>query len=113
MGADGLGTIKGWNDPVITGKESWRYSGPKSDMYQVEHDELFASIRKSQPINDGIWMAHSTLMALMGRMAAYTGKEVSWDEALNSEQKLVPDNLTWDMELPIRPMAMPGQTKFF
>ena len=112
MGADGLGTIKGWNDPVITGKESWRYSGPKSDMYQVEHDELFASIRKGQPINDGVWMAHSTLMALMGRMAAYTGKEISWDEALNSQQKLVPDNLTWDMELPIRPMAMPGKTKF-
>ncbi len=112
MGADGVGTIKGWNDPVITGKESWRYRGPKSDMYQVEHNELFASIRSGQPINDGVWMAHSTLMAIMGRMAAYTGKEISWTEALNSEKKLVPDNLTWDMDLPIRPMAMPGQTEF-
>ena len=112
MGSDGLGTIKGWYDPVITGKVSWKYSGPKADMYQVEHDELFASIRKGQPINDGIWMAHSTLMALMGRMAAYTGKEVSWDEAMNSKEQLVPDNLTWDMELPIKPMAMPGRTEF-
>jgi predicted dehydrogenase len=112
MGADGLGIIKGWNDPVITGKEPWRYRGPKSDMYQVEHDELFESIRSGQPINDGIWMAHSTLMAIMGRMAAYTGKEISWAEALNSEEKLVPDNLTWDMDLPIKPMAMPGQTRF-
>jgi hypothetical protein len=51
-------------------------------------------------------------MALMGRMAAYTGKEVSWTEAMNSEEKLVPDNLTWDMKLPIKPMAMPGQTQF-
>jgi predicted dehydrogenase len=112
MGSEGVGTIKGWNEPTITGKESWRYSGPKADMYQVEHDELFASIRSGKPINDGIWMAHSTLMALMGRMAAYTGREISWTEALNSEEKLVPDNLTWNMDLPIKPMAMPGQTKF-
>jgi len=111
MGSHGVGTIKGWNDPVITGKDSWRYRGPKSDMYQVEHDELFASIRSGQPINDGIWMAHSTLMAIMGRTAAYTGREISWEEALNSEEKLVPDNLTWDMDLPIRPMAMPGQAR--
>ncbi len=112
MGADGVGTIKGWSDPVITGKKSWTYSGPKADMYQVEHDELFASIRNGRPINDGVWMAHSTLMALMGRMAAYTGKEISWDQAMNSQEKFVPDNLIWNMDLPIRPMSMPGQTKF-
>jgi len=112
MGSDGLGTIKGWEEPTITGKETWRYRGPKSDMYQVEHNELFDSIRKGKPINDGIWMAHSTLMALMGRMAAYTGKEITWDEAMNSQEQLVPDNLTWDMKLPIKPMAMPGRTQF-
>ena len=112
MGADGLGTIAGGSDPVITGKETWRYRGPKASMYQVEHDELFASIRSGRPINDGVWMAHSTLMAIMGRMAAYTGKEITWDQDMNSEQQLVPDNLTWDMDLPIRPMAMPGQTAF-
>jgi predicted dehydrogenase len=112
MGGDGVGTIKGWNDPVITGKRSWRYRGPKANMYQVEHDELFASIRTGQPINDGIWMAHSTLMAIMGRMAAYTGQEITWTDALNSRQQLVPDNLTWNMDLPIRPMARPGRTEF-
>jgi myo-inositol 2-dehydrogenase / D-chiro-inositol 1-dehydrogenase len=118
MGSDGVGTIKGWSEPTITGKENWRYAnpggpnGPKPDMYQVEHDELFASIRKGKPINDGVWMAHSTLMALMGRMAAYTGKEISWTDALNSQEKLVPDNLTWDMSLPIKPLAMPGMTEF-
>jgi len=112
MGSDGMGHIKGWSDPTITGKETWRYRGPKCDMYQVEHDELFASIRNGRPINDGIWMAHSTLMALMGRMAAYTGKEISWEQAMNSQEKLVHDNLTWDMDLPIRPMSMPGKTQF-
>ena len=112
MCADGVGNIKGGSDPVITGKETWQYKGPKASMYQVEHDELFASIRNGRPINDGVWMAHSTLMAIMGRTAAYTGKEISWTDALNSQQQLVPDNLTWDMGLPIRPMAMPGKTQF-
>ncbi|MEN6577138.1 MAG: Gfo/Idh/MocA family oxidoreductase [Phycisphaerales bacterium] len=112
MGSDGLGTIKGWEEPTITGKETWRYRGPKSDMYQVEHNELFDCIRKGKPINDGIWMAHSTLMAIMGRMAAYSGKEITWDMAMNSQEQLVPDNLTWDMALPIKPMAMPGTAEF-
>ena len=94
-------------------KGMWRYhdSGPKVDMYQVEHNELFASIRSGKPINDGHWMAQSTLMGIMGRMAAYTGQEVSWEQAMNSTEKLVPDNLDWNMKLDIAPMAMPGLTK--
>lgn len=110
--AKGTGIIKGWAAPVIRGEASWRYAGPKKDMYQVEHDEMFASIRKGEPINDGVWMAQSTLAAIMGRMAAYTGQEITWEQALNSQWKLVPDNLTWDMKLPIEPMAVPGKTKF-
>ncbi|MFO1498031.1 MAG: Gfo/Idh/MocA family oxidoreductase [Verrucomicrobiota bacterium] len=110
MGATGLANIKSGN-PIILGKDRWRYSGPKKDMYQVEHDELFASIRKGEPINDGVRMCHSTLMAIMGRTAAYTGQEITWEQALNSEEKLVPDNLTWDMKLEPAPMAMPGRTK--
>lgn len=111
LGEKGFGTIKGWSAPIITGATTWRYRGPKNDMYQTEHDELFASIRSGNVINHGDWMCKSTLMALMGRMAAYTGQEVTWEQALNSELKLVPDNLTWDTPLPIRPMAVPGQTK--
>ncbi|MBI4326872.1 MAG: Gfo/Idh/MocA family oxidoreductase [Chloroflexi bacterium] len=112
LGATGTGTIKGWNAPVIAGKERWRYGGEKKDMYQVEHDELFASIRRGEPINDGVWMANSTLMAIMGRMAAYTGQEITWEMALNSEETLVPEKLDWNMSLPIAPMAVPGKTKF-
>jgi myo-inositol 2-dehydrogenase / D-chiro-inositol 1-dehydrogenase len=109
MGSAGVGSIKG--GPVIEGKQPWTYSGPQKNMYQVEHDELFASIRKGQPINDGTWMAHSTLMAIMGRMAAYTGKEVTWEQALNSKLKLVPDQLDWNTPMPIAPMATPGKTE--
>jgi len=57
-------------------------------------------------------MAHSTLMVIMGRMAADTGREISWTEALNSKEQLIPVNLTWNMDLPIRPMAMSGKTEF-
>ena len=81
-------------------------------MYQVEHNELFASIRKGEPINHGTWMAHSTLLAIMGRMAAYTGQVISWEDALNSKEQLVPEKIEWDMTLPVPPVAMPGQTKF-
>ena len=56
-------------------------------------------------------MAHSTLMAIMGRMAAYTGQEVTWEQALNSQEKLVPDQFDWKMKLDITPMAVPGLTK--
>jgi predicted dehydrogenase len=111
-GATGTGAIKGWSAPVIRGANQWRYDGEKGDMYQIEHNELFASIRSGKPINDGDWMAQSTLMAIMGRTAAYTGQEITWEQALNAQEKLVPDNLDWNMSLPIAPMATPGKTKF-
>jgi hypothetical protein len=112
MGAAGFGRIPGLN---LKGKENWRYKAKdqevKTDMYQNEHNELFASIRSGKPINDGEWMAHSTLMGIMGRMAAYTGQEITWEQAINSQEKLVPDQLDWKMKLDIAPMAMPGVTK--
>ena len=111
MGSAGFGKIQGWTGVFIKGKENWRYKGPKSDMYQNEHDELFASIRSGKPINDGDWMTHSTLMGIMGRMAAYTGQEITWEQAMNSQEKIVPDQLDWKMKLDFPPMAMPGVTK--
>jgi myo-inositol 2-dehydrogenase / D-chiro-inositol 1-dehydrogenase len=112
MGADGVATIDGRRGPVIAGKNAWRYSGKTNEMYQTEHDELFASIRSGKPINDGDRMCSSTLMAIMGRMAAYTGLQITWEEALNSQENLVPEHLDWNMRLPIAPMAIPGRTKF-
>ena len=111
MGEKGFGKIAGWSDPVIRAKELWRYRGEKVNMYQQEHNELFASIRKGAPINDSEWMAHSTMLAIMGRMAAYTGQEVTWDEAFNSKEQLVPEKLDWKMNLAIPSMAIPGFTK--
>ena len=133
IGTAGIGkfpTFGSWT-PSIKGKEDWRYpgpnldlgeiygksnynwkyNGPKTDPWQRQQSELIASIRSGKPINDGEWMAHSTLMAIMGRMAAYTGQEVTWEQALNSQERLVPDRLDWKMKLDIAPMAVPGVTK--
>jgi myo-inositol 2-dehydrogenase / D-chiro-inositol 1-dehydrogenase len=111
MGSAGFAKIQGWTGVFIKGKENWRYKGPKADMYQIEHNELFAGIRSGKLINDGEWMAHSTLVGIMGRMAAYTGQEITWEQAMNSQEKIVPDELDWKMKLPCPPMAMPGVTK--
>jgi predicted dehydrogenase len=90
----------------------WRYEGTPPNMYQVEHNEMYESIRQGRPINNGNRMCTSTMMALMGRMAGYSGQEVTWEMAMNSQEKLSPDNLRWDQELPITPMAIPGLKKF-
>jgi myo-inositol 2-dehydrogenase/D-chiro-inositol 1-dehydrogenase len=112
LGTDGTCTIGKGPNPRIDGKNKWTFSGQKYDMYQKEHDELFAAIRRNQPINNGKRMATSTLLAIMGRMAAYTGQEITWEQALNSQQKLVPDHIDWNASLPVQPIAQPGITKF-
>jgi myo-inositol 2-dehydrogenase/D-chiro-inositol 1-dehydrogenase len=90
----------------------WSYEGPKNEMYQAEHDELFAAIRAGKPINNGDYMARSTLLAIMGRMAAYTGQEVTWEMALNSGEDLGPSRYDWDGMPPTSQVAVPGQTPF-
>ena len=110
MGSTGVCDLNGWAPRhVITGEKPWKYEGPYNSMYQQEHDELFASIRNGKPMNDGEWMCNSTAMGLMGRMAAYTGQTVTWDQVLNSEESLVPEDLTAAPAL--RPVATPGVTK--
>ena len=76
--------------------------GDKSP-YQIEHDELFKSIRSGGVINNAEYGAKTTLTAIMGRMATYTGKEITWEQALNSNHILVPDNLDWDSIPPVIP----------
>ncbi len=111
LGTDGICTIGRGPAPRIEGKVNWTWSGPKYDMYQREHDVLFASIRKNRPVNDGKRLATSTMLAIMGRMAAYTGQQVTWDQAMNSQEKLFPEHLDWKGSLPVQPRALPGITK--
>jgi predicted dehydrogenase len=90
----------------------WRYGGEEQNMFQIEHDRLFASIRSGQPINNGDYMSKSTLLAIMGRMAAYTGQLITWEMAMNSQEDLTPPAYDWNLDLPVPPVAVPGVTKF-
>jgi hypothetical protein len=95
-----------------TDESDWVYGGKDNQMYQTEHDELFASIRSGKPINNGEYMANSTLLAIMGRMAAYTGQAITWEMAMNSQEDLTPPKYDWDVPLAVPPVAKPGMTKF-
>ncbi|MBM3831343.1 MAG: Gfo/Idh/MocA family oxidoreductase [Verrucomicrobia bacterium] len=97
----------------LAGERNWKYEGPTPDMYQVEHDELFASIRAGKPLNDGDRMVTSTMAGIMGRMAGYTGQQVTWEMALNSKEEIAPQNLRdWNGKVEVPPLALPGRTKF-
>lgn len=89
----------------IDGKRPWRYRGPKCNMYDVEHQELFASIRAGRPINNGLYMTRSTMLALMARMANYTGQVIKWQEAWDSPQRLAPAKYRFDADPPTMPQA--------
>ena len=98
----------------ITGEKPWSHvkqKGDRDDMYQNEHDEFFASIRAGKPINNGEYMAQSTLMAIMGRMATYTGKVITWNMALNSKEDLRPEKYEFGA-MPLPAVAKPGVTKY-
>jgi len=99
----------------ISGPNKWRFKAADGsaplDMYQAEHNEMFAALRAGKPINNAEKAATSTLLALMGRMAAYTGEAITWDQAMKSEEALVPSTFAWG-DAPDRPVPIPGVTKF-
>jgi predicted dehydrogenase len=97
---------------ITSGDSKWVYkSDEPDDFYQTEHNALFASIRKGEPINNGEYMSYSSLLAIQGRMSAYTGQQISWDEALESKEDLSPPHYAWG-PIATPAIAVPGVTKF-
>ena len=95
-----------------SGKEIWSQEGSISDAYQQEHKDLIDSIREGKPIVEFQQTAESSLTAVMGRMAAYTGTKVTWDFVTKESQlDLFPKDLSWNGDLPEPRYAVPGQTK--
>lgn len=72
---------------------TWKFREKTDSMYDVEHQHLFRSIREGKPINDGKFMSYSTLLAIMGREACYTGKRIKWSELMRSGDRLGPSEL--------------------
>jgi hypothetical protein len=114
FGDKGKANIQGH---VIWGENAWRWKddGKPDDMYQNEHDAFFAALRKGDVINNGDYMCSSTLMAIMARMSAYTGQEITFEAALNSKEVLGPPDMsrmTLEDAPPPTPLAVPGVTQF-
>ncbi len=110
------GILKDYNGGTIYSHRGAEDPNP----YQVEHDELFAAINAGNVINNAEYGAKSTLTAIMGRMATYSGQIITWEQALNSENQLVPEELSWDSEPPVKPdeegnypVPVPGQFKIY
>ena len=111
FGTKGTADVMGHKIKDLSGKSLYRFRGNQTNMYDAEHIALFNSIRKGEPINNGDYMTKSTMMAIMGRMAAYTGQEITWEQALNSQEDLTPPAYDWT-SLAVAPVPMPGITPF-
>jgi len=97
---------------LIEGPNAYKHSGQAHNPYVTEHADLIESIRSNQPVNEGRQVAESTLTAIMGRMSAYTGRAISWDWIVNaSKLDLSPPAYNFDINLPVRPIPIPGKTK--
>ena len=106
--------INGWApaETKLTGRANWSYSGEQPNMYQVEHNELFAAIRAGKALNDGDFMGQSTLMAIAGREAAFSGQSLSYDQVYNSTQSLKPEHYAMDATPPKPTVPYPGKYAF-
>jgi len=118
IGTKGISNVGGSMIRPTSG-EAWRYRSEKRvDPYQQEHDDLFAAIRNNTPYNEAFNGAHSTMTSILGRMATYSGKDVTWDEGINSKLSYFPDQLSWDAKMKALPdadgnyaIAVPGVSK--
>ena len=119
FGTKGTAALLGFQEPDDhiadrSGKITWRHKEPRGakpdNMYQNEHDALFAGIRSGEPINNGDYMCKSTMMAVIARLSAYSGQVLEWDAVWNSPLSLGPAEYAWG-DAPQRPIAVPGQYK--
>ena len=98
----------------------WQYKGSRCDGYQHEHELLFEAIRENKPYNETERCAYAAMTGILGRMAAESGKTITWEDAIASDLELAPgiDHYTMDSDPPVMPdangdypIAMPGKTK--
>ncbi|HYF00524.1 MAG TPA: Gfo/Idh/MocA family oxidoreductase [Planctomycetota bacterium] len=96
----------------LDGKRIWKFDGQISiaKAYVQEHTDLINSIRAGKPLNESEQVAHSTLTAILGREAAYTGKKITWQEILESELDLSPEKYEMG-DNPVRPVPVPGKPR--
>ena len=123
-GTRGTATLNGTNAELFVGnQQKWKKGGGgkgySNSAYQVEHDAFFDAIRNEKPHNEAEYGATSTMTAILGRMATYSGQRVKWDHAINLPTAITVDAEAWDATTPLKPdadgryaIAIPGVTKF-
>jgi len=104
----------------IDGENPWRYTGPDCNRFDLEHVALFKGIRQGHVYQVELYMARSSMLAIMATWACYTGKLLTWDQAMNCPHTVTPQRLALDADPPTLPdvqgnyaMPTPGITKFF
>ena len=110
-----------WTACRIEGETKWRYDGPRNDPHAQEQAILIGSIRRGKPVNNEATMIDSTYMAIMGQIACYTGKAVTWEETTAADFEFEPKiaDVRLDMPAPTKPdpagnyrLPIPGVTKY-
>jgi predicted dehydrogenase len=103
----------------IEGAEPWQFEGSKPSMYNVEHQELFDSVRNGKPINNGHYMCLSSMLAVGAQIAIYSGQAVTWQQVEESKRSFALEKYGWDLTPPVRPLpdgtyptAMQGKDEF-
>ena len=97
---------------TITGEAAWRFAGGGKNPYEQEHMDLFAAIRNDTPYNEAEYGATSSMTAVLGRMATYSGKEIEWEKAVNSPLDTMVkgiDQVSFEEALNLKPQAEPDQ----
>ena len=107
VGTEGTADLMAYS---ITGKNEWKKRKNVNQMYHNEHVAMYESIRNQQALNNTEYMVKSSLMGIMARMSAYTGKEVTWEQAWNSKLDLSPSGYTFDSNPPSHQVSVPGVT---
>jgi len=106
VGTKGNATPSG----TIRGENAWKFTGQLVNPYDQEHIDLIRSIRAGKPLNEGRQVAESTMTAILGRISAYTGREVGYAWLLEaSKLDLTPAKLAWGDAPPVV-IPVPGQT---
>lgn len=111
VGTRGVAYVNPDNSLIMDhdGNEVFRTGERGNNPYVQEHADLIDSIRKGVPIVEVEATANSSLTAVLGRFAAYSGKEVTYEFTRQSKLNLMPDNLTWDTPAPQHGLVIPGR----
>jgi predicted dehydrogenase len=111
IGSDGKATLGYMTAIIKDNGDQWRFRGEKPNSYQLEHEEIIQSIREGNPINEARQVAESSLTAILGREAAYSGREITWEELMKSNQDFSLAKYEFG-DMPLPPVPMPGKYKF-